>query len=140
MSDNDDTRDNDGADGLGPMGHYILSSIAGPDGQKLRTIIFVATDNDTESSVPRTWTLRNPRDDQLSAFFNHSQTSYFPPTTHLSAIQSLGAVPVSGHQNMDPDTEAWNDYPRPWTDTSRPERFLSEKADNEAQQREGRGR
>ncbi|KAI4265696.1 MAG: hypothetical protein L6R35_007061 [Caloplaca aegaea] len=141
MSDNNDTSDNDGTHDLGPMGHYILSSTPGPDGQKLRTIIFVVKDdNDTENSVPRTWTLRNPRDDQLSAFFNHSYTSYFPPTAHLGAMQSLGAVSVSGYQKTDPDTEAWNDYPRPWTDTSCPERLLPEKADNEAQQREGRGR
>ncbi|KAL8857392.1 MAG: hypothetical protein Q9178_006019 [Gyalolechia marmorata] len=142
MSGNPKTRGNDNTNRLGGMGHYMLSSNPGPLGQRLRAIIFVAEDNDTESSVPRFWTLRDPSDEQLSQFFNHPQTSYFPPTTHISAMQDLGAVTLPGSPPM--DVGAWKDYPQPWTDKSQPQRFFSGIAtapgEHEAPRRDGKGR
>ncbi|KAL8897237.1 MAG: hypothetical protein Q9207_007318, partial [Kuettlingeria erythrocarpa] len=144
MSDNPKTDGNDNTNRLGGMGHYILSSNPGPLGQRLRAIIFVAEDNDdTESSVPRFCTLRDPSDEQLVQFFNHPQTSYFPPTTHISAMQDLGAVTLPG-SSPHMDVEAWKDYPQPWTDKSQPPRFFSGIAsapgEDEAPRRDGKGR
>lgn len=119
----------------------ILSSIPGSLGQRLKAIIFVIEDHETDSSLPRSWTIRAPSNEQLSQFFNHPQTSYYPPTTHVSVMQNLGAVPLSGSQQM--DVEAWKDYPRPWTDKSQPQRFSSGTAtapgEHEAPRRDGRG-
>ncbi|KAL8882400.1 MAG: hypothetical protein Q9198_000594 [Flavoplaca austrocitrina] len=141
MSGNPKAGGNGDANRLEVMGHYILSSIPGPLGQRLRAVIFVVEDKDTDSSVPCFWILRDPSDEQLSQFFHHRQTSYFPPTTHISAMQNLGAVPLSGSQDI--DVEAWKDYPPPWTDKSQPQRFFSETAtapgEHKAQRRDGRG-
>ncbi|KAL9632378.1 MAG: hypothetical protein Q9204_003822 [Flavoplaca sp. TL-2023a] len=142
MSGNSKTGGNGDASRLGGMGHYILSSIPGPLGQRLRAVIFVVEDKDNDSSVPCFWTLRDPSDEQLSQSFQHRQTSYFPPMTHTSAMLNLGAVPLSGSQDM--DVEAWKDYPPPWTDKSQPQRYFSETGiapgEHKAQRRDGRGR
>ena len=56
-------------------------------------------------------------------------------------MQNLGAVPLSGSQDI--DVEAWKDYPPPWTDKSQPQRFYSETAtapgEHKAQRRDGAG-
>ena len=57
-------------------------------------------------------------------------------------MQELGAVPLSENQGV--DLEAWKDYPPPWTDKTRPQRFFStlttSGADNEVKRRDGSGR